>query len=557
MPNVAHIMNVVAPIARTVNLRTPVASNTRFDHMSKVSVLKTAASAAKNTSAPMSLNVNSAWTQSSFDRRHSDAASHDLHLQRHRSTGRSNHSSILESMSNASFIALPIQRKPSSKTMSLQRRALAGRADPEPDRMHRLAAAGVAGIDQRLPHYHYIQRAFGNHDLSGVKAHIDGPATVARQAINAQAYTLGERVAFARQPTLHTAAHEAAHVIQQRHGVTLPMGLGQAGDRYEQHANRVADRVVAGHSVANLLGSTCSGRHETKSGNTSTRQDYTISNNRPGFVLRNRNGNFRLPTVQRKAPAQHQFRKPQKPPNDKSPSKDKPKRPASPAEFLICLIICACDEFPKTGKKGRQLKQFCVSKVLEMLDRALEDKSFIKAEIPYDMTKKPPKPIMSRKNPMRKTEHLPARTKDIPGFKPRQGYVRIPDAVVVNDRTKPPEQRNIKKVVEIKFPGDVLTKGQKKAHELIAGSAGKTTLLGPGPESCNCEENKRKLLEALEIVAEFVLLSVAMGLLVADDATVIGVLDDALIPVAAARIAVLIARLGRLVPRLAPLLATP
>lgn len=126
-------------------------------------------------------------------------------------------------------------------------------SDPAPTEMHRRAAEGVTGPGQRLPHYPQIQRAFGRHDLSGVRAYVDGPAAVASRGINAQAYALGERVAFARPPTLHTAAHEAAHVIQQRRGVTLPMGIGQAGDRYERHANQVADRVVAGQSAADLL----------------------------------------------------------------------------------------------------------------------------------------------------------------------------------------------------------------------------------------------------------------------------------------------------------------
>src|SRR5262249_23192845 len=52
---------------------------------------------------------------------------------------------------------------------------------------------------------------------------------------------------------LHTAAHEAAHVIQQRNGVRLPGGIDHPGDRHEQHADLVADRVVRGESVEELL----------------------------------------------------------------------------------------------------------------------------------------------------------------------------------------------------------------------------------------------------------------------------------------------------------------
>src|SRR5262249_26051004 len=72
-------------------------------------------------------------------------------------------------------------------------------------------------------------------------------------AIGAQAYAKGSRVAFRSSPDLHTAAHEAAHVVQQQAGVHLKGGVGEAGDRHEQHADAVADAVVAGRSAAPLL----------------------------------------------------------------------------------------------------------------------------------------------------------------------------------------------------------------------------------------------------------------------------------------------------------------
>jgi hypothetical protein len=60
-------------------------------------------------------------------------------------------------------------------------------------------------------------------------------------------------VAFASQPDLHTAAHEAAHIVQQRSGVSLEGGVGKAGDSYENHADKVADAVVAGQSAEPIL----------------------------------------------------------------------------------------------------------------------------------------------------------------------------------------------------------------------------------------------------------------------------------------------------------------
>jgi hypothetical protein len=129
--------------------------------------------------------------------------------------------------------------------------ARTSRADAEDTQ--EVAARGVAGTGGALPHLDRIQDAFGHHDVSGVQAHIGGPATEASDAMGATAYATGDRVAFAGAPDLHTAAHEAAHVVQQRAGVSLPGGVGQAGDAYEQHADAVAVRVVRGESAAGLL----------------------------------------------------------------------------------------------------------------------------------------------------------------------------------------------------------------------------------------------------------------------------------------------------------------
>src|SRR5271165_1498912 len=85
--------------------------------------------------------------------------------------------------------------------------------------IHEGAEHGTSGGGQALPHLARIQRAFGRHDLSRTSAHQDPQAMAAARAMGARAYTIGEKIAFAGAPTLHTAAHEAAHVVQQRAGV--------------------------------------------------------------------------------------------------------------------------------------------------------------------------------------------------------------------------------------------------------------------------------------------------------------------------------------------------
>lgn len=120
--------------------------------------------------------------------------------------------------------------------------------------VHGAAAQGVSGPSGSLPHLAEIQQSFGaEHDVTGVQAHVGGPAAEACDAMGASAYASGGAVAFKGSPDLHTAAHEAAHVVQQRQGVSLYGGVGAVGDPYERHADAVADRVVAGQSAAALL----------------------------------------------------------------------------------------------------------------------------------------------------------------------------------------------------------------------------------------------------------------------------------------------------------------
>ena len=147
--------------------------------------------------------------------------------------------------------------------MAVQRWARNGSAPPSPARIHREAQAGVAGPGERLPHYQAIQRSFGPaHDLSDVQAHVGGPAVAANAAMHATAFTTGEHVAFKAPPDLRLAAHEAAHVVQQRGGVSLSGGgVSRAGDPYERQADTVADRVASGRPAHDLLtGTRAAGR---------------------------------------------------------------------------------------------------------------------------------------------------------------------------------------------------------------------------------------------------------------------------------------------------------
>lgn len=136
--------------------------------------------------------------------------------------------------------------------MPVQRRADAAGAVSS-EKAHLAAKSGLAQATRPLPHVATIQRAFGRHDVSDIKTNVGGEAATASKSIFARAFTQGTRIAFAADPDLHTAAHEAAHVVQQRAGHAPPAGVDTPGDSLERHADDVADAVVAGRSAEPLL----------------------------------------------------------------------------------------------------------------------------------------------------------------------------------------------------------------------------------------------------------------------------------------------------------------
>jgi hypothetical protein len=131
---------------------------------------------------------------------------------------------------------------------------LYGGTGDSPELVKQAAARGVQGSATSLPYLDRLQQSFGPaHDLSNVQAHVGGQAAEANRSMSSLAYATGNAVAFRGSPDLKLAAHEAAHVVQQRAGVSLPGGVGQSGDAYERNADAVADRVASGRSASDLL----------------------------------------------------------------------------------------------------------------------------------------------------------------------------------------------------------------------------------------------------------------------------------------------------------------
>lgn len=128
-----------------------------------------------------------------------------------------------------------------------------------------IASVGVNTPGAPLPYLAQIQRSFGHHDVSDTQAHVGPGASAAALALGARAYATGEHAVFGSGASLSTAAHEAAHVVQQR-SAGIPGGMGRAGDAWERHADAVAERVVAGRSAQALLDHPPSGSGAGSSG---------------------------------------------------------------------------------------------------------------------------------------------------------------------------------------------------------------------------------------------------------------------------------------------------
>ena len=132
---------------------------------------------------------------------------------------------------------------------------------------HEIAAQGLQGPGRPLTHLDTLQRAFGRHDIRGMREHTGPAAELALEALGAEGYMRGGRMAVAGSPDLSIQAHEAAHGVQQAalgDRMPLPDGIGAAGDQYEQQADAVAQAVLRGESAQPLLDQVAAGSTQVK-----------------------------------------------------------------------------------------------------------------------------------------------------------------------------------------------------------------------------------------------------------------------------------------------------
>ncbi|MGD2151790.1 MAG: DUF4150 domain-containing protein [Gemmatimonadales bacterium] len=193
--------------------------------------------------------------------------------------------------------------------------------------------------------------------------------------------------------------------------------------------------------------------------------------------------------------------------------------PIPPGErAVLCQIICHCNENPVITPAGQEGRQQCVDNMLMALDTP-PGTSTIKSQVPYNMVDIPPSPFMSRSEPLARSSWWLGRAmNEIPGFGGGQGMVRIPDVVIVADRSKPPTQDNITSLVEIKFKGDYASPGQLEDYERIA--PGRVSVLGP--EECGCGERQRERIRVPEVDPVDILVLIGLAAL-----TILAALDPA------------------------------
>ncbi|WP_205169223.1 VRR-NUC domain-containing protein [Burkholderia sp. LMG 13014] len=175
---------------------------------------------------------------------------------------------------------------------------------------------------------------------------------------------------------------------------------------------------------------------------------------------------------------------------------------------VLCGVMCPCARIgvaTREDKRGRSrtLRQACVAQRLDAMNESSR-KQFggpteYLPEVTYDMSPTPPAPpvpvMVDEATPLKPdslidwiVHNWPGRMKGyLDGKKAGLDQTRRPDVVIVRDPMKPPEQSNIKTVVEMKF-ADSYGDRQEEAYVRIAGSNKKVVTLQPG--DCGCGDKK-------------------------------------------------------------------
>ena len=168
----------------------------------------------------------------------------------------------------------------------------------------------------------------------------------------------------------------------------------------------------------------------------------------------------------------------------------------------LCSLACMCQHAPDISRSGQNLKQNCMARNLDTVNRVQPSKAHYKPEVSYDMTQRPPAPILESNPPAGQepqkhgswlgwlSKHWDDPEVGRPKYRPGTQQIRRPDIIIVDDPLKSPVQSNIYQVVEVKFPGDIMRPRQREHYEIIAGDKRRLVILNV--DECECDNNQRE-----------------------------------------------------------------
>ena len=239
----------------------------------------------------------------------------------------------------------------------------------------------------------------------------------------------------------------------------------------------------------------------------------------------------------------------------------------NPLKEMMCVVMCACKKLFEDNKnspelltdgtlpgleaaaaapetdatasdKPPKLQQNCVATLFQSLDAASDYRSWVKAEVWFDMDgykagfrnigdKVPgrPQPLMSRTVPTKPLHwhwgvisHVGRRknpTLSQPTFTPKGASLRRPDIIVVRNPARPPEESNIAMIYEMKFE-ERRDEGQVRAYQrIVNGDPRRVDVVEV--KDCRCEKRRERLREVTreELLAWAAAVSAALAAAVA------------------------------------------
>jgi hypothetical protein len=217
----------------------------------------------------------------------------------------------------------------------------------------------------------------------------------------------------------------------------------------------------------------------------------------------------------------------------------------NPLKEMMCIVMCACKKLFEDNKdspelltdgtlpgadaaaaapetettasdKAPKLQQNCVATLFQSLDAASDYRSWVKAEVSFDMdgykagfknigdkVNGRPQPLMSRTTPTKPLRwkwgvisHIGRRknpTLSQPTFTAKGASLRRPDIVVVRNPAMPPVESNIAMIYEMKFD-EPPNRRQLRVYQKIVNND-ETRVEVIEVKDCHCQKRRERMRE--------------------------------------------------------------